>query len=73
MAARSERPPTATWDDLPPELVDKILGMRREAMRADAKQRRRDRIIADFWEAVWRAKPRIFRHRLPRVERLHIL
>jgi hypothetical protein len=47
--------------------------MRREMMREDAKQRRVDRIIVDFWEAVWRAKPRIFRHRLPRVERLHIV
>jgi hypothetical protein len=33
--------------------------MRREAMREDAKQQRMNRIIADFWEAVWRAKPRI--------------
>jgi hypothetical protein len=42
--------------------------MRAEAMREDAKQRRMQAIIAAFWERVWRAKPRVFRHRLPPVE-----
>jgi hypothetical protein len=32
--------PPASWDSLPPELVAKILEMRAEAMREDAKQRR---------------------------------
>lgn len=54
-----------------PEFVDKILGMRREPMLADAKQQRTDRTIMDFWDAGWRAKPRIFRHRLPRAARTH--
>jgi hypothetical protein len=47
--------------------VAKILEMRKEAMFADATRRRTDAIIASFWAAVWRAKPRVFRHRLPPV------
>jgi hypothetical protein len=47
----------------------KILTMRRESMRADAKQRRMDKIIAEFWDSVWRARPRVFHRRLPQVPR----
>jgi hypothetical protein len=57
----------ASWDSLPPELVAKILEMRAEAMFADANRRRTDAILASFWGAVWRARPRVFRHRLPPV------
>jgi hypothetical protein len=60
--------PRASWDSLPPDLVTKILVTRAEAMREDAKQRRMQAIIASFWERVWRAKPRVFRHRLRPVE-----
>lgn len=64
------QPPSASWNDLPPELMDKkILTMRRESMRADAKQRRMDKIIAEFWDSVWRARPRVFHRRLPQVPR----
>jgi hypothetical protein len=61
--------PSASWDSLPPELVAKTLEMRAEAMFADAKGRRTDAIIASFWATVWRARPRVFRHRLPPVHR----
>jgi hypothetical protein len=54
----------ATWDDLPPELVAKILEMRFEGMVEDNRQRYVQRIVASFWQAVWRAKPRVFRRRL---------
>jgi hypothetical protein len=54
----------ATWDDLPPELVAKILEMRFEGMVEDKRQRCVQRVIAGFWAAVWRAKPRVFRRRL---------
>jgi hypothetical protein len=59
--------PPASWDYLPPELVARILEMRAEAMFVDANRRRPDAIIASFWGAVWRARPRLFRHRLPLV------
>jgi hypothetical protein len=49
----------ATWDDLPPELVAKILEMRFEGMVEDNRQRYVQRIVASFWKAVWRAKPRV--------------
>jgi hypothetical protein len=55
----------ATWDDLPPELVSKILEMRFEGMVEDNRQRYVQRVVASFWQAVWRAKPRVFRRRLP--------
>jgi hypothetical protein len=48
--------------------VTKILEMRAEAMREDAKQRRMQAVIASFWERVFQAKPRVFRHRLPPVQ-----
>jgi hypothetical protein len=49
---------------LPPALVAKIMRMRRDSMMADANARSVDGVIASFWERVWRAKPRVFRHRL---------
>jgi hypothetical protein len=48
--------------------VTKILEMRAEAMREDANRRRMQAVVASFWERVWRAKPRVFRHRLPPVQ-----
>jgi hypothetical protein len=57
----------ASWDSLPPELVAKILDMRAEAMFADATRRRMGAVLASFWGAVWRARPRVFKHRLPPV------
>jgi hypothetical protein len=57
-----------SWDSLPPDLVAKILETRAEAMFVDATRRRTDAIIASFWAAVWRARPRVFRQRLPPVE-----
>jgi hypothetical protein len=47
--------------------VARILQMRAEAMFVDANRRRTDAIIASFWGAVWRARPRVFRPRLPPV------
>jgi hypothetical protein len=61
----------ATWDDLPPELVAKILEMRFEGMVEDNRQRYVQRIVARFWQAVWRAKPRVFRRRLPSAHQVY--
>jgi hypothetical protein len=47
--------------------VTKILELRAEAMFDDAKRRRTAAIITSFWAAVWRARPRVFRNRLPPV------
>jgi hypothetical protein len=63
----SSTTPPASWDSLPPDLVAKILEMRAEVMFADANRRRTDAIITSFWAAVWRARPRVFKHRLPPV------
>lgn len=46
----------AKWDDLPPELVAEILEMRGEAMMDDKQKREVDKVVASFWQAVWRAK-----------------
>jgi hypothetical protein len=54
----------ATLDDLPPELVAKMLEMRFEGMVEDNRQRYVQRVVTSFWAAVWRAKPRVFRRRL---------
>jgi hypothetical protein len=59
--------PSASWDSLPPELVARILELRAEAMREDAQRRRTAAIMTSFWAAVWRARPRVFRNRLPPV------
>jgi hypothetical protein len=61
----------ATWDDLPPELVAKILEMRFEGMVEDKRQRYVQRVIASFWTTVWRAKPRVLRRRLPRAHQTY--
>lgn len=55
----------AKWDDLPPELAAKILAMRGEVMMAEHQQRVVAKVVASFWEAVWRARPRVFKHKLP--------
>jgi hypothetical protein len=34
-------------------------------MVEDNRQRYVKRVIASFWATVWRAKPRVFRRRLP--------
>jgi hypothetical protein len=52
------------WDNLPPELVSRIPKMRAEAMFADANHRRVDRIIDSFWITMWRARLRVYKHRL---------
>eukprot|EP00962_Isochrysis_galbana_P027066 scaffold8469_cov112-Isochrysis_galbana.AAC.5 len=55
----------AMWDDLPPELVAKILSMRGASMKMDAEQERVRKIITDaVWREVWRARPRVFRQKL---------
>jgi hypothetical protein len=61
----------ATWDDLPPELVAKILEMHFEGMVEDNRPRYVERVVASFWAAVWRAKPRIFRRKLPRAHQTY--
>ena len=60
----------ASWDDLPPEIVANILKIRRDTMRAEAREREMQRVLADFYARVWRARPRVFRRRLPPVTRL---
>jgi hypothetical protein len=72
----------ATWNDLPPKLVAKILEMRFEGMVEDNRQRYVKRVIASFWATVWRAKsfwatvrrakPRVFRRRLPRAHQVNL-
>lgn len=53
------------WDDLPSEIVGKILEMRGEMMFKEEREREVAKIVAQFWAKVWRAKPRVFRRRLP--------
>jgi hypothetical protein len=38
----------ATWDDLPPELVSKILEMRCEAMMDDHRKRYVEEVVRSF-------------------------
>ena len=53
-------PPTS-WNNLPPELVARILEVRRETMYAEAHDRKMQAVLAE----LWKAKPRVFKRRLP--------
>lgn len=51
----------ASWNDLPPELVTRILEIRRETMRVEAHDRKMQYMLAQ----LWKAKPRVLKRRLP--------
>jgi hypothetical protein len=53
------------WDDMPDEIMGRIMDLRYELMLRDKRLREEQKIIDAFWEKVWLARPRIFRRRLP--------